>query len=141
MKRNLWVGFAVVSTVLAAGAVMVAQQPKDEVRPGFASQAKILVINHGTKEAIPVAIDASSELLRVQVAGTAAVQIAGTPNVQARHARQMWEYRQLVLPAGQDPTASLNAAGVGRLGNNGDRARDRRRHARDPQAADGSVKP
>ena len=84
----------------------------DEVRPGYASQAKILVINHGTKEAIPVAIDASSELLRVQVAGTAAVQIAGTPNVQARHARQMWEYRQLVLPAGQDPTASLNAAGL-----------------------------
>jgi hypothetical protein len=113
MKRKVLVVLAVVSTVMAAGAVMVAQQqPKDEVRPGYASQAKILVINHGTKEAIPVAIDASSELLRVQVAGTAAVQIAGTPNVQARHARQMWEYRQLVLPAGQDPTASLNAAGL-----------------------------
>jgi hypothetical protein len=130
MKRKVWVLVAVVSTVMAAGAVMVAQQPKDEVRPGFASQAKILVINHGTKEAIPVAIDASSELLRVQVAGTAAVQIAGTPNVQARHARQMWEYRQLVLPAGQDPTASLNAA----LGSDGDRARDRGRDTGDPEA-------
>lgn len=112
MKRKVWVFLTVTSTVVAAGAVMIAQQPKDEVRPGFASQAKILVINKGAKEAIPVTFDGGSDPVRVQVAGTAAVQIAGTPNVQARHARQMWEYRQLVLPAGQDPTASLNAAGL-----------------------------
>jgi hypothetical protein len=114
MKRSVLVSVAVVLTVLAGGAVMVAQQSKDDptLHPGIASIGRILIINKGPKETIPVTIDAASDVMRVQVAGTAAVQIAGTPNVQARTMRQMWEYRQLVLPAGQDPTASLNAAGL-----------------------------
>lgn len=114
MKRNVLVVLTLASIVLAAGAVMMAQQAKDDptLHPGIASIGRILIVNHGSKETIPVTIDASSDLMRVQVAGTAAVQIAGTPNVQARHSRQNWEYRQLVLPAGQDPTASLNAAGL-----------------------------
>ena len=114
MKRKVWVLVAVASAVLMAGGVMIAQTLKDDpsLHPGIASIGRILIINHGPKETIPVSIDTGTDPLRVQVAGTAAVQIAGTPNVQARHARQMWEYRQLVLPAGQDPTASLNAAGL-----------------------------
>ena len=114
MKRSVLVSVAVALAVLVGGAVMVAQQSKEDptLRPGIATIGRILIINKGPKETIPVTIDAGSELLRVQVAGTTPVQIAGTPNVQARTMRQMWEYRQLVLPAGQDPTASLNAAGL-----------------------------
>jgi hypothetical protein len=114
MKRNVLVALTLALIVLAAGAVMVAQQSKDDptLHPGIASIGRILIVNKGPKETIPVTIDTGSDLMRVQVAGTTPVQIAGTPNVQSRTMRQMWEYRQLVLPAGQDPTASLNAAGL-----------------------------
>jgi len=114
MTRMSTLVLTLVGAVAAGGVVMLAgQTPQDpQFKPGAVTQARVVVINKGPKEAIPVTLDSGSDAVRVQVAGTTAVQISGTPNVQARVTRQMWEYRQLVLPAGQDPTAALNAAGL-----------------------------
>jgi hypothetical protein len=103
------------ATAMVAGGATLAQQVKpvkeDPGPVGLMGQAKVLVINTGAKQAIPVSFD-GADAVKVQVTGTAAVQIAGTPPVQARTMRQSWEYKQITLPVGQDPTNTLNAAGL-----------------------------
>jgi hypothetical protein len=74
----------------------------------------VWIQNQGEKEAVPVSIQnvAPGSLLQVQVTGNPLVRIGPGSVVEARIARQSWEYRTLAVPAGQDPVAVLNGAGV-----------------------------
>jgi len=65
-------------------------------------------------EAVPVNIqnDTSAPALRVQLMGAPTVTTGPGSFVQARTARQPWEYQAVRISAGQEPTAALNAAGA-----------------------------
>jgi hypothetical protein len=83
-------------------------------QPGQPTQARVWIQNQGEKEAVPVSIQnvAPDSLLQVQVTGDPLVRIGSGSVVEARIARQSWEYRTLTVTAGQDPVAVLNSAGV-----------------------------
>jgi hypothetical protein len=55
---------------------------------------------------------ASAQPLRVELAGVPTVTLAGGSVVQARLTRQLWEYRDIRIGAGQNPSAILNGAGA-----------------------------
>ena len=123
MKRTAIVCLTLTCAVLTGGSAMLAGQVKDDPSqhiPGQMSQARVFVLNHGVKEAIPVTIEGAGEPMKVQVTGTAtvqvtgnpAVQVTGSPSVQSHAARQAWEYRPLSIASGQDPVGALNAAGA-----------------------------
>jgi hypothetical protein len=101
--------------VLAAGAVIRGRAAQDgTAQPGQPTQARVWVQNRGDAEAVPVTIQAMAvevPPLRVQVVGPPMVAI-GAPNGQARAVRQPWEYQNVTIPSGQDPAATLNAAGA-----------------------------
>jgi hypothetical protein len=101
--------------VLVAGAVIRARAAQDgTAQPGQPTQARVWVQNRGDAEAVPVTIQAMAidvPPLRVQVVGPPMMAI-GAPNGQARAVRQPWEYQNVTIPSGQDPAATLNAAGA-----------------------------
>ena len=72
--------------------------------PGQPTQGKVWIQNRGNEEAIPVTLrDASSDArVKVQVMGTAAMQVVSQP----------WSYMRLVVSKGQDEIVALNKAGV-----------------------------
>ena len=111
MTRVFTAGIVVFSLV-GLGAAVVAQQPQKPPPndPGKPTQAKVLVINHARTEAVPVTIVSEvSDPVRTTVVGTPSVTVTGL--VEARAARQMWEYRQVALAAGQDAAPVLNGLG------------------------------
>ena len=101
--------------VAGLGAVVLARQttlpPPNEA--GKPTQAKVLVINHDKIEAIPVTVmrDPNDPPTRTSIVGIPTFAIAGTPIVEARRARQQWEYRTVTFTAGQDVAGVLNALG------------------------------
>ena len=105
MKRMTIVSAALACVMLMGGDALVVGQvndPNDHV-PGGMSQARMLVLNRGENESIPVTIQgAVGTPMRVQVASA----------VDARAARQVWEYRQISFPLSADMAAALNAAGA-----------------------------
>jgi len=82
-------------------------------RPGIVTRSRVWVENRGASEAVPVAIhdDGTAPPVRVQIAGTPTVALSQTAVLEARYGRQLWDYRALRVPAGQDPVALLQAAG------------------------------
>ena len=83
-------------------------------QPGQPTQARVWIQNQGDTEAVPVRIQnvASESLLRVQITGVPIVTTGSGSVVQARSARQSWEYRAVSITAGQDAVTVLNSAGV-----------------------------
>jgi hypothetical protein len=110
MRRTSYV-VTLVGLSLAAGTATVAAPQTD--RPGMIIPARVWVENRRPDEALPVAI------VRVDTAAPQPVTIVGattftlpaTTVLQTREARQAWEYRALLITAGQDPAALLNTAG------------------------------
>ena len=105
----------IVGVLFTCGAGMVADSSQDRtLQPGQPTQAKVWIQNRGEAEAVPVNIrnDSSAPPLSVQVMGVPTVAIGSGSFVQARTARQPWEYQTVRISAGQDPTAALNAAGA-----------------------------
>ena len=102
--------------LLAGGAATMRGTPAQDrtQQPGQPTQAKVWIQNQGDAEAVPVSIQsvASESLLRVQVTGVPIVTTGLGSVVQARIARQSWEYRAVSNPAGQDPVTVLNSAGA-----------------------------
>ena len=97
-----------------AGVATVAAPVQD--RPGLPTQGKVWVENRGRNQAIPVVIVPQNqadrpEPLPVQVLNVPAVTLAQGGTLHVRSARQPWEYRTLVIPAGQDTAAAVNALG------------------------------
>jgi hypothetical protein len=101
--------------LLAVGAALRATAAQDRTaQPGQPTQARVWIENRSAAEAIPVRIeDIAGEAppLRVQIVGTPTVA-NGLPNALIGAARQQWEYQNLSIPTGQDPTALLNRAGA-----------------------------
>jgi len=99
---------------LAAGVMLAASGGQGQDRPGQIGQAKVWIENHGRAEAVPIILEevAASAPINVQVTGTPTVAIAPASVVQARLARQQWEYRTLTLQPGQDPAAALSGPGA-----------------------------
>ena len=105
MKRIAIGGAALAWAVLTAGSASLSGQSRDQQppEPGKTSLARVLVVNEGPNAAVPVTWAGAGDGLKVQ--------LAGTPSVQSHASRQIWEYRQINLAAGQDAAAALNAAG------------------------------
>ena len=101
--------------LLAVGVALRATAAQNvPLLPGQITQERVWIQNRGEAEAVPVSIEnMSSEAppLRVQVVGTPTVMF-GAASGQVRVDRQLWEYRNVTIPSGQDPTALLNAAGA-----------------------------
>ena len=107
--------FALSACIALVGGVAVYSVAAQDrtAQPGQPTQAKVWIQNQGDAEAVPVSIQTmagGAPPLRVELIGTPTVAI-GAATVQVRAARQVWEYRNLTIPAGQDPAALLNAAG------------------------------
>jgi hypothetical protein len=101
--------------LLAVGVALRATAAQNvPLLPGQLTQERVWIQNRGEAEAVPMSIEnMSSEAppLRVQVVGTPIVMF-GAASGQVRADRQLWEYRNVTIPSGQDPTALLNAAGA-----------------------------
>jgi len=80
--------------------------------PGMPTVARSHILNRGAQEAIPVVIQNGGELQPVTIVGTPSVSLASDTLMLTRQMRQAWEYRRVSMPAGEDPTAALNAAGM-----------------------------
>lgn len=94
--------------VAAAGATFAfaAQNP-----PGMPTLAQVLVINRDA-DAVPVKVPDTGEPLPVRLAGDPTVSLTPNAHVATRSARQVWEYRRIVVPVGDDATPALSAAGL-----------------------------
>ena len=107
-SRIMWFGVGVMAVLAVAGTV--AQQNA----PGLPTRADVHVMNRDRSEAVPVVIvgtAAPSVPVNVSVVGTPMVELAPNTVVNTRRSRQGWEYRQIVVSAGADPSPALNAAG------------------------------
>lgn len=107
-SRIMWFGVGVMATLAVAGTV--AQQNA----PGLPTRADVHVMNRDIADAVPVVIvglAARSVPVNVAVVGTPMVELTPTTVVTTRRSRQGWEYRQIVVSAGADPSPALNAAG------------------------------
>ena len=102
------------ATALAATVMLAAPGGQGQDRPGQIGQAKVWIENRGHAEAVPVILQdvMTPTPIGVQVIGTPTVTIAPANVVQARLARQQWEYRTVTLQAGQDPAAALSGPGA-----------------------------
>jgi len=84
--------------VVATGVMLAAPGAQGQDRPGQIGQAKVWIENRGRAEAVPIILE--------EVAASSPI------NVQARRARQQWEYRTLTLQPGPDPAVALSALGA-----------------------------
>lgn len=99
----MFIALISVTTGWAAALTTRAQVVVQENEPGKTTQARVWVMNRGAMEAIPIhLVDQVGDPVRVAVQGTA----------QTRAARQNWEYRQVRIGAGQDPTGDFNISGA-----------------------------
>ncbi len=100
--------------VVAAGVMLAAPGGQGQDRPGQIGQARVFVENRGRSDAVPVVLQdvMTPTPIGVQVIGTPTVTIAPASVVQARLARQQWEYRTVDLEREQDPAAALSRAGA-----------------------------
>jgi hypothetical protein len=114
MKKMLSWGLSA-GLLVAGGVALFAMSPQDRTQtPGQPTQARVWIQNRGDTEAVPVSIQnmASAQPLRVEMAGVPTVMLGGGSVVQARLTRQLWEYRDVRIAAGQSPSAILNNAGA-----------------------------
>jgi hypothetical protein len=113
MTRTLASAFSACLAFVGGVAVYSVAAQDRTAQPGQPTLARVWIQNQGNGEAVPVSIQtmaAEAPPIRVQVVGTPTV-IVGAAAGQPRTARQLWEYQNLTVPAGQDPARLLNAAG------------------------------
>lgn len=108
MGRRIVYGAGIL-LVVAGSAVVAALE---QTYPGQATQGKVWVQNEGRQQAVPVSLaDVGLDApMKVQVTSLPPVAVDGI--VQARRARQVWEYRTIVVRDGQDPLPTINSAGA-----------------------------
>ena len=104
--RMMLIGFLV-----TAGAAMIAA-PEQTARPGQMTEARVWVENRHSSEAIPI------DLRAVNVERPIRVEVAnGEPGfssnpVNVRLARQVWEYKSIVVDAGVESVRALSSEGL-----------------------------
>ena len=93
-----------------AGSALVAAP--GQTYPGQPTQGHVMIDNKGPGQTIPVAVQqiAGDATLRVQVANTPNVSVAGVPEV--RRARQNWEYQRITASTDDDIALELNRQGT-----------------------------
>src|SRR5215471_1206429 len=108
MNKTVIVGASAFAVMLGAATTIGAPQTK---YPGEMTEPRVIVRNHGRSEAVPVDVrDVNLEKpLRVHVTNG---EPAEGDVLQARAARQLWEYETAVVPAGRDLASVLNARGA-----------------------------
>jgi hypothetical protein len=109
------VGILAACALIACGESMLADSSQDATRvPGYPTQGKVWIQNRGEEEAVPVSIHGGAQgpPLRVVLAGAPSVTLGSGSALDARAARQSWEYREITISTGQSPAAALNAAGA-----------------------------
>jgi hypothetical protein len=98
--------------VVVASSVLAARQaPQGPNVPGMPTQARTLVVNSAS-DPVPVVVASGGQVQPVTVVGTPSVLVTAESAITTRQGRQVWEYRAVLVPAGQDPAAALNAAGT-----------------------------
>jgi hypothetical protein len=101
---------AIICAFVAAATTLVAAPQQPAYRPGEMTKAEVWIRNRGTAEAIPV------DLSEVNVRAPLKVQVMNgesfTPQpVQVRLTRQSWEYKSVVVPAGEAAATQLSGDG------------------------------
>jgi hypothetical protein len=108
LKRIVVIGGGAALLSLGA-ATLAAPEPQD--RPGIVSQPQVTIVNRGRGQAIPVSIQewvSTDRPVPVQV--MTPVALAPETMGQLRQPRN-WQYRSVVVPAGQDPAPALGGVG------------------------------
>jgi len=102
----------VASLLVAGGAAAIARTPQDgTLQPGQPTQARVLILNRGAEEAVPVNIE-NTQPVRVDLVSVPTVVLAPGAGVQTHVARQAWEYRDVRVQSGQSAAAALNGLGA-----------------------------
>jgi hypothetical protein len=83
-------------TLAISTAMLAASQGNTTERPGELTKGRMFIENRGAEQAIPVVFQSD----------------ASTPPVPVTFRRQVWEYRTVMLTAGQDAAAALTAVGA-----------------------------
>jgi hypothetical protein len=102
MRTKAIAGFIVTGALAGWAAVLAA--PAQEY-PGQPTKAVVWVQNREPGDAIPVVIQGSA------LEQPLAVEVATVPIVETRTVRQVWEYREMTVPAGQSVVTLLTEAG------------------------------
>ena len=112
--KPLWLVAGVLAAVVvpARSSTLVAQQAPPVNQPGMPTLARMMVINRGADEAVPVVVTSGGEVQPVAVISAPAVTLAPNAVVGVQALRQAWDYRHLVLRSGENVTDALNAAGA-----------------------------
>ncbi|HWW84705.1 MAG TPA: hypothetical protein VNZ26_13945 [Vicinamibacterales bacterium] len=100
--------------LIACGASMLADSTQDAtLYPGYPTQGKVWIQNRGQNEAIPVTIEGNVQgpPMRVVIAGSPPVTLSAGSALDARRARQSWDYREITISGSQSLAAELNSAG------------------------------
>ena len=108
MKRLLIVCGILGSAALTGGSAVFARQNQ----PGLPTLAQVHILNRDRGDAIPVKVQNTGDSLPVIVVGMPSVSFAQNSVVGTLSARQVWEYRRLVVPTATDATPALNEAGL-----------------------------
>ena len=109
MNRSLVIVPALVVAGLASSSTV--ELAGQQNQPGFPTLAQVHVLNRNRADAVPVMVLSGGDMLPVTVVGEPTVALSKTAVVATRPVRQAWEYRQLSVPASQDPAGALNTAG------------------------------
>jgi hypothetical protein len=109
--RRVVLAVVLVAAVGASAALLTGQSAQAPNVPGMPTLARMVVIN-GASEPVPVVLADGGQVQPVTVVGTPSVLVAADSVITARNGRQGWEHRVVSVPAGEDPTAALNAAGA-----------------------------
>ena len=108
MNRSLIVcGLLGVAALVGASSTFARQN-----QPGLPTLAQVHILNRDRADAIPIKVQNTGDYLPVIVVGTPSVSFAQNSIVGTLSARQVWEYRRVVVPIANDATATLSEAGL-----------------------------
>ena len=108
MNRSLIVCGLLGGAALAGASSTFARQNQ----PGLPTLAQVHILNRDRADAIPIKVQNTGDYLPVIVVGTPSVSFAQNSIVGTLSARQVWEYRRVVVPIANDATATLSEAGL-----------------------------
>jgi len=114
MKKALLYLLCLFASLAAVTTVRAIRAQETTPYPGQPTRATVWIQNRGDAEAVPVVIESigARGALPVQVTGPSTVSIDPGSVVQARAARQSWEYRLVTVVPGQNPVAALSGPGA-----------------------------
>ena len=116
MTRVAIVVLALSCAAAIAGRAILSAQPSvvaQQNDPGKPTLAKVYILNRGQADAVPVTLHGvAAAPIQVAITGIPAMTLTSSATLDVRSFRQSWEYQQLIVSAGEDPTARLNSAGA-----------------------------